>query len=52
MLRALSNPDEAKRIGLNGRKVAEKHFNKDIQAKILFDFLKNLQSIRNEVDSL
>jgi len=44
MHRALSNPEEAKRIGANGRKVAETHFNKDIQSKILFDFLKqNLQ---------
>lgn len=45
MQRALSNPEKAKKIGLNGRKVAEKHFNKDIQAKILYDFLKeNLTS--------
>lgn len=45
MRRALSNPEEAKRIGMNGKKVAEKSFNKDIQSKILFDFLKeNLQS--------
>jgi glycosyltransferase involved in cell wall biosynthesis len=48
MQRALSNPDESKRIGMNGRKVAEKYFNKDIQAKILFDFLKeNLQANSN-----
>jgi hypothetical protein len=40
MRRALSNPTEAKRIGLNGRKVAEIHSNKDIQAKILNDFFK------------
>lgn len=39
MRRALSNPEVAKRIGQNGRKVAEKYFNKVIQAKILFDFL-------------
>lgn len=45
MRRALSNLEEAKRIGMNGRKVAEKSFNKYIQAKILYDFLKeNLQS--------
>lgn len=44
MRRALSNPEEARRVGANGRKVAETHFNKDIQAKILFDFLQqNLQ---------
>ena len=40
MRRALNNPEEAKRIGANGRKVAEKYFNKDIQAKILYDFLQ------------
>lgn len=40
MIRALSNPVEAKRIGLNGLKVAEKYFNKDIQAKILYNFLE------------
>lgn len=42
MSRALSNPAEAKRIGANGRKVAETHFNKDIQAKKLYDFLFSL----------
>ena len=36
---ALSNPEESKKIGMNGKKVAENNFNKDIQAKILFDFL-------------
>lgn len=40
MRNALSNPIEAKRIGLNGFKVAENSFNKDNQAKILFNFLK------------
>ncbi len=42
MQRALINPEEAKRIGANGRKVAKKHFNKDIQAKILYDFFQDL----------
>ena len=42
MKRALSNPLKAKRIGTNGRKVAETHFNKDIQAKKLYDFLSSL----------
>jgi glycosyltransferase involved in cell wall biosynthesis len=43
--RALNNQEEAKSVGINGRKVAEKSFNKDIQAKILYDFLKeNFQS--------
>ncbi len=41
MLRALTNRTEARRIGLNGRQVAEKHFNMDIQAQILFDFLES-----------
>lgn len=49
MHRALSNPEKAKMIGGNGRKVAETYFNKDIQAKILCDFLKeNLQTNNNK----
>ncbi len=40
--RALSNPDLASQVGKNGRLVAEKSFNKDIQAGILFNFLKTL----------
>jgi glycosyltransferase involved in cell wall biosynthesis len=40
--RALSNPKEAMRIGTSGCKVAEKYFNKDIQAKKLYDFLLSL----------
>lgn len=43
MDRALSNPELAKTVGLNGRKVAEKEFNKEIQAKKLHDFLIQLQ---------
>ncbi len=42
MRRALNNPKEAKRIGANGRKVAETHFNKDIQAKKLYNFLLSI----------
>jgi glycosyltransferase involved in cell wall biosynthesis len=42
MRRALSDPENAQRVGANGRKVAEQHFNKDIQAKILYDFLQEL----------
>jgi len=41
MKRALSNPIEAKQIGFKGRSVAELFFNKDIQAKILFNFFEN-----------
>lgn len=37
---ALSNKKEAFEIGLNGRKVAEKYFDKDKQGIDLFDFLK------------
>ncbi len=45
MHRALSNPTVAKKVGANGKIVADKSFNKDIQAKILYDFLReNLQS--------
>ena len=39
MQRALSNPGLAKKVGENGRTIAEKHFNMDSQAKILYDFL-------------
>ncbi len=42
MRRALSDRVNALRVGVNGRKVAEKHFNKDIQAKILYEFLQGL----------
>ncbi len=42
MDRALSDPENAKRVGLNGRKVAEREFNKDIQASKLYDFFKVL----------
>jgi glycosyltransferase involved in cell wall biosynthesis len=42
MDRALSNYENAKRVGLNGKKVAEREFNMDIQAKKLYDFLKEL----------
>lgn len=41
MLRAITNSEQAKRVGENGRKIAEKYFNKDFQAKILYDFLQN-----------
>jgi len=37
--KALSNPVNARRVGLNGRKVAEKHFSMEVQAKRLYDFL-------------
>ncbi|MBW6492731.1 MAG: glycosyltransferase [Lentimicrobium sp.] len=39
---ALDKPLTAKKIGSNGRKVAELHFNKETQAKSLYDFLKSL----------
>lgn len=40
--RALSNPEEALRVGLKGKEVAEVHFNNGIQAKMLYDFLLTL----------
>ena len=43
MERALGDCENAKRVGARGRKVAEEHFNKDIQAKKLFDFLEELE---------
>lgn len=39
MTKALGNAEQAKAVGLNGRKVAEKHFNMDVQAEKLYDFL-------------
>lgn len=44
MQKALENPELAKKVGSNGREVAELHFNKDTQAKILYDFLKTLSA--------
>ncbi|HEY5590907.1 MAG TPA: glycosyltransferase family 4 protein [Paludibacter sp.] len=37
--RALSDRKNAKRVGLNGRKVAEENFSMELQAKRLYDFL-------------
>jgi len=42
MGKALSNPQGAKIIGKKGRDVAEKSFNKDIQSKLLHNFLHQL----------
>jgi glycosyltransferase involved in cell wall biosynthesis len=39
---ALGDYINAKRVGANGRKVAEEHFNKDVQASKLYDFLVEL----------
>ncbi len=40
MERALKDKDNAKRVGANGRKVAEKHFSSEVQSKRLADFLQ------------
>lgn len=40
MHRALKNKDKAIELGKNGRTIAEKYFNMDIQSKLLYDFLK------------
>lgn len=42
MSRSLSNPQNAENVGSEGRKVAERHFNSEIQAKVLYDFFKDL----------
>jgi len=42
MRKALINPEEAMQIGINGRKVAKEKFNKEIQAKILYDKLNSI----------
>lgn len=41
LLTALNDSSGAKRVGINGRKVAEKFFNSDIQVNNLFNFLIN-----------
>lgn len=41
---ALVNLEEAKKIGTNGRKVAENQFNKDIQSKLLYSYLKQIKN--------
>ncbi|HPN70002.1 MAG: glycosyltransferase family 4 protein [Prolixibacteraceae bacterium] len=45
MRRALRNPDRALIVGLNGRKIAEQFFNKDIQAKTLFMYFEKFCQI-------
>lgn len=40
MERALKDKDNAKRVGADGRKVAEKHFSSVVQSKRLADFLQ------------
>src|SRR5690606_30717904 len=42
MNRALQNYKEAQKVGAKGREVAERYFNKDIQAELLYNFLKQL----------
>lgn len=39
MDRALCDPVKAQQVGLEGKKVAEKYFNNDHQAKLLYDFI-------------
>jgi glycosyltransferase involved in cell wall biosynthesis len=41
MRRALSDEKNAKRIGENGKKIAELHFDKDYQAKRIIDFIES-----------
>ena len=43
MNRALIDPENAKRVGFNGKKVAQMEFNKNIQAKKMHQFLLDLQ---------
>ena len=44
MKRSLSDYENAIRVGANGRKVAEEHFNKDVQARKLMKFLRELNT--------
>ncbi|HHX67035.1 MAG TPA: glycosyltransferase family 4 protein [Gallicola sp.] len=41
LIRALKDPIKAKNVGSKGKIVAEKYFNKNLQAKILYEFLQN-----------
>ena len=41
MDRALFDKEKARRVGLNGRKVAEENFSIDIQSKRLVQFLED-----------
>ncbi len=43
MTRALSNLEMAKKVGLNGLRVAERHFNMRLQSEKLFQFLQGKQ---------
>jgi glycosyltransferase involved in cell wall biosynthesis len=42
MRKALSDPENARRVGANGRIIAEREFNKELQAKTLHYFIKAL----------
>jgi glycosyltransferase involved in cell wall biosynthesis len=42
MERALSNPELANKVGREGKRIAKTHFNKDIQALKLFEFLQSI----------
>lgn len=44
MRNALQNKDNANKIGINGKEIAIKHFNKDIQSEKLYNFLIKLNS--------
>lgn len=44
MERALSDYENAIRVGANGKRVAEARFNKDVQARKLMEFLKELNT--------
>jgi glycosyltransferase involved in cell wall biosynthesis len=48
MKRALIDPENAQRVGLKGMEIAQKEFNKDIQAKKLYQFLLDLQKKQND----
>ncbi len=45
--RALSNPQNASIVGKNGRHIAEKEFNKDVQTRKLYEFLCCLNERNN-----
>jgi glycosyltransferase involved in cell wall biosynthesis len=42
LLKAIDNPAEAGKIGFEGRKIALEHFNYQLQARKLFDFINSI----------
>jgi glycosyltransferase involved in cell wall biosynthesis len=48
MFKALNDPKLSETVGINGRKVAELHFNMKTQGKILYKFLRELSESKKD----